>query len=63
MHVEAMRREVSNVYMNDTWRKRVKKMPDSQIIAIYKKFQVGGELEKSVKKDQKQHYEQLTIDI
>ena len=63
MHVEAMRREVSNAYMNDTWRKRVKKMPDSQIIAIYKKFQVEGKLEKPIKKDQKQHYEQLTIDI
>ena len=63
MKVETMRKEICKAYPSDIWHKRVKKMPDSQIIAIYKKFQVGGKLEKPIKKDQKQHYEQLTIDI
>lgn len=59
MKVETMRREICKAYPNDIWHKRVKKMPDNQIIAIYHKFQQSGKFEKK----EKPTYKQLKFDI
>lgn len=36
-----MRDEVSKMYQGDRWKRRVKKMPDSQVTAIYLKRQAN----------------------
>ena len=59
MKVETMRREICKAYPSDIWHKRVKKMPDNQIIAIYHKFQQSGKFEKK----EKPTYQQLKFDI
>lgn len=37
-HIDVMRRDISKVYDNTTWRTRVKFMPDKQVFAIWNKF-------------------------
>lgn len=39
--IGVMRDEVSKMYKGDKWKRRVKKMPDSQITAIYLKRQAN----------------------
>ena len=41
MTMSTMRREVSTMYDNDTWREKVKKMPDNQVMAIYFRMKGG----------------------
>ena len=36
--VEQMREAVINVYLSDKWKKKVSKMKDAQIIAVYHAF-------------------------
>lgn len=44
MSVEQMRGIISSVYKTKSWQDKVKKMPDGQIIAIYKRFLADGKL-------------------
>ena len=44
MSVEQMRAYVIKVYDNPTWRNKVAKMRDGQIIAIYNSFREKGKL-------------------
>ena len=37
-HIDVMRRDISKVYDNPTWRAKVKHMPDGQVFAIWNKF-------------------------
>jgi hypothetical protein len=46
--IEVMRQWVANMYKGERWKKRVAKMPDSQVTAIYLKKQ--AEVVKEVKK-------------
>lgn len=49
--IEVMRSEVAKMYPGDKWKRRVKKMPDSQITAIYLKRQAN--LARATKKGKK----------
>lgn len=48
MKVELMRSEIIKVYPGDAWKKRVMKMHDSQVIAIYNSFLKNDRFNKSV---------------
>lgn len=37
-HIDVMRRDVSKVYDNPTWKTKVDHMPDKQVFAIWNKF-------------------------
>lgn len=37
MSIEQMRAEVAKLYSGESWRRRVRDMPDKQILAIYNK--------------------------
>lgn len=43
MNVEQMRVALSGLY-GQQWREKVRKMRDSQVVAIYKKFQAEGKI-------------------
>lgn len=45
MTVEEMRYAISKVYPGDTWRNRVAKMSDNQVVALYYKFLEGGKFD------------------
>lgn len=38
MNVELMRSEINKVYLGNSWRERVKRMSDEQVIAVYHSF-------------------------
>lgn len=54
-----MRSEIIKVYKSKTWHERVKHMPDSQVVAIYKSFERKGKF-KSVQNKQSD-YHQITL--
>lgn len=43
MTIEQMRLEVAKLYPGYSWRERVARMPDGQILAIYQKQVLGKE--------------------
>lgn len=45
MSVDQMREAILEVYPNSTWRRKVDKMPDEQVIAIYMSFLNNGRFE------------------
>ena len=45
-HIDVMRRDISKVYDNPTWRTKVKLMPDKQVFAIWNKFCDEGKFRK-----------------
>lgn len=45
-NIYVMRRDVSKVYDNPTWRTRVDNMPDKQVFAIWNKFCEEGKFRK-----------------
>lgn len=53
MTVSEMRAAIIKIYPNATWKFRVERMSDSQVIAIYYKFKEGGKFNKP-KKDTNQ---------
>ena len=59
MDVRGMREYVSGMYLSDTWKNRVKLMPDRQVIAIYKRMVQRGQ--KPEKPPVKPVGEQLSI--
>lgn len=44
MNVSQMRTELSKAYSGSSWARKVGKMTDAQIIAIYRRFQRDGKL-------------------
>ena len=44
MSVDEMREKVAYAYGGDNWKKRVRFMPDDQIIALYYKFKKNGRI-------------------
>lgn len=46
MTVEQMRNQISEIYSGFTWKDRVEKMPDDQVIAIWHTFQERGTFDK-----------------
>ncbi len=44
MKTEQMRYEISKVYKGAGWQKKVKKMNENQVVAIYYKFLANGKL-------------------
>lgn len=42
MTIEQMRAEVAKLYPSATWRERVARMPDGQILAIYQRQVLNG---------------------
>lgn len=46
MSSELMRKAITQVYPGDSWKRKVKSMSDSQVLAIYTKFLHSGRLTK-----------------
>lgn len=44
MTVESMRSALGEVYPGDRWRRKVKEMPDAQVLAMYKRMEAAGQL-------------------
>ena len=40
--IEEMRHDISKVYLNSSWKKKVANMPDKQVMAIYYNFLANG---------------------
>lgn len=40
--IEEMRHDISKVYLNTSWKKKVANMPDKQVMAIYYSFLANG---------------------
>lgn len=45
MSIEYMRRKVAEAYDGDSWKKRVSRMPDTQVEAIYDRLLESGKIE------------------
>lgn len=48
MKIETIRSEITKVYSNDIWAKKVQKMPDHQAIAIWYSFQKAGKFDRPI---------------
>ena len=48
--IEVMRQAVNDMYRGEKWKRRVKKMPDEQITAIYMKRQANAAAKAKPKK-------------
>ena len=59
MKTEQMRHEISKVYKGAGWQKKVKKMNENQVIAIYYKFLANGKLKAVIIADE---YHQISFD-
>lgn len=44
IQISKMREKISEVYSSDNWQKRVRSMPNDQVIAIYYKFLKKGKI-------------------
>ena len=40
--IDEMRHDISKVYLNSSWKKKVANMPDKQVMAIYYSFLANG---------------------
>ena len=64
MNINVMRSEVESTYTGSEWRRRVRKMKDNQVIAIYHNLLKSGKIDLRKKKAKKTiQYEQLKFDI
>lgn len=65
MTVDQMRKAIIKVYPNDTWRRKVNRMYDNQVIAIYHSFKEHGKFDEVKKREKsekkKQKYEQVSM--
>ena len=59
MKTGQMRHEISKVYKSTWWQKKVKKMNENQVIAIYYKFLANGKFKTPLKADE---YHQISFD-
>ena len=57
-----MRLLVSQVYKSDTWKNKVQRMPDRQIMAIYYSFCERGEFDKKTKQPEKVIFNKIKIE-
>lgn len=60
MTIDQMRQWLYSAYPNATWRNKVDRMPDYQVIAVYNRFSREGRFEK---KKREPHAVQLKMDI
>ena len=44
MNVYTMRSALAEVYSGDSWKEKVKKMTDEQVLAVYKRLERAGQL-------------------
>lgn len=42
--IEVKRAAIMKAYDSDRWQEKVKKMPDAQVLAVYKKFLAEGRI-------------------
>ena len=62
MNTETMRREIAKVYTGAKWQRKVKEMPENQVIAVYHNFQKSGKFKQPRKAQVGPVYKQLTFD-
>ena len=53
MNIATMRIAVADSYPRRGWREKVKRMPEEQILAIYKRLEREGKLKDNLKEKQK----------
>jgi hypothetical protein len=46
LSIEQMRKDISNVYSGEMWKKKVARMPEDQVFAIYNRFLNQGKFRK-----------------
>lgn len=66
MKIETMRSEISKVYSGTGWAKKVKRMPDSQVLAIYYNFLKNDRFKKKKEKPKssgKEHVQLCLFDL
>lgn len=66
MKIQTIRSEITKVYPNDIWAKKVQRMCDDQVIAIWYNFQKAGKFDKPAivmpkNLGRSQAYEQLSM--
>jgi len=63
MNVETMRREIAGVYSGEKWKKRVKQMPENQVLAVYNTFVRTDRFKKQKEKEEQKplNHKQLTF--
>lgn len=64
MNIAMMRSEIIKSYPGESWKKKVKNMPENQVIAIYNNLKKTDHLGKPKIKehDEQPHFTQLTFD-
>jgi len=62
MTVESMRREIATKYPGEGWKKKVKNMHESQVIAVYHKFLKEDKKPVKAPKGLSPTYTQISID-
>lgn len=62
MNTETMRREIAKVCTGAKWQRKVKEMPENQVIAVYHNLQKNNKLVKARKAQVGPVYTQLTFD-
>ena len=62
MNVETMRSEIAKVYTGDGWKKKVKNMPENQVVAVYLNFKKTGMFDIQRKLENNNFGRQLTFD-
>ena len=62
MNVETMRREIAKAYTGDAWKRKVKNMPENQVVAVYLNFKKTGMFDIQRKLENNNFGRQLTFD-
>ena len=62
MNVETMRSEIAKVYTGNGWKKKVKNMPENQVVAVYLNFKKTGMFDIQRKLENENIGKQLTFD-
>ena len=55
MKIESMRSEIGKVYPGTGWAKKVKRMPDAQVLAVYYSFLKNDRFKKKKKLEHKSY--------
>lgn len=62
MNVLQMRNEIAGLYDSVKWKRRVREMPEHQVIAIYNKTLYSGGFERAERrKENERKYHQMTL--
>lgn len=62
MSIEQMREAISDAYSSDGWKRKVSRMPEDQVMAVYFKLKERGCLDKKHHKP-KREYTKPTVSI